>query len=242
MSKKNHDMNNCKKFLELSVNERSRYLAKNKLCFGCYDPITSNHSAKTCTKRIICKEYRNYHPTALHGYQYKKQNNAPGKSDDGKKEETQLSNRCTEIEDFNDASINQETSMVSMCVVPVTVKHKNSSKDVKVFAMLDNRSQGTSVKEDLMKKLNIGGRTTSISIKTLNRENTFQLHQVDGLQVCNSNTKSKKIWLNFRTTYTQNQLKIDTNEVATPKKLEKWKYLEPIPGKLVKRMTFKWTF
>ena len=47
MCKKNHDMDNCKNFLELSVNKRSRYLAKNKLCFGCYDPITSNHSAKT---------------------------------------------------------------------------------------------------------------------------------------------------------------------------------------------------
>ena len=83
-------MNNCEKFLELSENERSRYLAKNKLCFGCYDPISSNLSAKTCIKIIICKEYKNYHPTALHGYQYKKQNNAPGKNDDGKKKEIQL--------------------------------------------------------------------------------------------------------------------------------------------------------
>ena len=122
MCKKNHDMDNCKKFLELSVNERSRYLAKNKLCFGCYDPISSNHSAKTCSKRIICKECKNYHPTARHGYQYKKQKNEPGKYDDEKKEETHLSNRCTEIEDFNNVSINQETSMVIMCVVPVTVK------------------------------------------------------------------------------------------------------------------------
>ena len=59
MCKKNHDMDNCKKFLELTVNERSRYLAKNKLCFGCYDPISSNHSAKTYSKRIICKECKN---------------------------------------------------------------------------------------------------------------------------------------------------------------------------------------
>ena len=97
MCKKNHDMDNCKKFFEPSVIERSRYLAKNKLCFGRYDPISSNHSAKTRTKRIICKECKNYHPTALHGYQCKKQNNAPGKNDDGKKEETQLSDRCTEM-------------------------------------------------------------------------------------------------------------------------------------------------
>ena len=56
MCKKNHDMDKLKKFLELSVNERTRYLAKNKFCFGCYDPISSNHSAKICSKRIICKE------------------------------------------------------------------------------------------------------------------------------------------------------------------------------------------
>ena len=93
-------MDNCKKLLELIVNERSRYLTKNNLCLGCYDPISSNHSAKTCIKRITCNECKNYHPTALHVYQYKKQNNAPQKNDDGEKEETQFSNRCTEIEDF----------------------------------------------------------------------------------------------------------------------------------------------
>ena len=69
MCKKNHDVDNCKKFLELGVNERSSYLAENKLCFRCFDPISSNHSAKTCSKRIICKECKNYHPTALYGYQ-----------------------------------------------------------------------------------------------------------------------------------------------------------------------------
>ena len=52
------------------------------------------------------------------------------------------------------------------------------------------------------------------------------------LQVFNSNTKSKKIWLNLPTTYTQNQLPIDANKVATPKKLEKWKYLESILGEI----------
>ena len=84
MCKKNYNIDNCKNFLELSVDERSRHLAKNKLSFGRYDPITSNHSVKTCTKRIVCRECQNCHPTALSGYQYKKQNNAPEKNDDEK--------------------------------------------------------------------------------------------------------------------------------------------------------------
>lgn len=60
--------------------------------------------------------------------------------------------------------------------------------------MADNCSQDTFVKEDIFKKLKIGQKATSISIKTLNVENTFHLLAVDGLQVCNFNTKSKKIW------------------------------------------------
>ena len=47
--------------------------------------------------------------------------------------------------------------------------------------MLDNYSQGTLVKEDILKKLQIDGRKTLISIKTLNGKNTFQLHAIDGL-------------------------------------------------------------
>ena len=95
----------------------------------------------------LCKDCKNYHPTTV---ECKKQNNAPGQNDDGiNKEETQLSNRCLKIEDSSRASISQETSMASMCVFPMTVKHKISSREVKTFVMLVNCSQGTFVKEDL---------------------------------------------------------------------------------------------
>ena len=75
------------------------------------------------SRYLYVKNVRTIIQTPLPGYQYKKQNNAPGKNDNGKKEETQLPSRCTEIEDLSTAFINQETSMVSICVVPVTVMH-----------------------------------------------------------------------------------------------------------------------
>ena len=61
------------------------------------------------------------------------------------------------------------------------------------------------------------------------------MHAVDGIQVCNPDTKSKKKGLILPTIYTQNQLPIDTSEVATPKKLEKWKYLELVLGEICER-------
>ena len=87
--------------------------------------------------------------------------------------------------------------------------------------------------------MKIGGRATAISIKTLNGENTFQSHAVDGLQVFSTSAKFKKVWLSHSTTYTQNQLPVDTNEVATPKKLEKWKYLEAILGEISEKDDIK---
>ena len=55
-----------------------------------------------------------------------------------------------------------------MCVVPVRVKHSDSDKEVKTFALLDTCNQGTFVNQDLISKLGVPGMETSISIKTFN--------------------------------------------------------------------------
>ena len=47
--------------------------------------------------------------------------------------------------------------VISMCVVPVRVKHSDSDKEVKTFALLDTCSQGTFVTEDLISKLGVSG-------------------------------------------------------------------------------------
>ena len=42
-----HDMDNCTVFIKQTVEERSRMLAKRKLCYGCYMPMTADHNART---------------------------------------------------------------------------------------------------------------------------------------------------------------------------------------------------
>ena len=58
--------------------------------------------------------------------------------------------------------------VISMCVVPVRVKHSDSDKEVKTFTLLDTCSQGTFVTEDLISNLGVSGGKASINIKTLN--------------------------------------------------------------------------
>ena len=70
-----------------------------------------------------------------------------------------------------------------MYVVPVRVKHSDSDKEVKNFALLDSCSQGTFVTEDLISKLSVSGVKTSINIKALNGNQKQSSSLVQGLMV-----------------------------------------------------------
>ena len=43
-----HDLDECLVYLKKPVDKRKRFLFEKKLCFGCYQPISAEHSAKTC--------------------------------------------------------------------------------------------------------------------------------------------------------------------------------------------------
>ena len=62
-----HNLHNCEEYMKKSIEERTKFLAWKKLCYGCYKPISMSHNARTSNDGIfqMCK---NKHPTGLHGY------------------------------------------------------------------------------------------------------------------------------------------------------------------------------
>ena len=150
-----HDLDDCQFCTEIPVEERSKFLKENKLCYGCCEEISSQHTARSCKNRRTCKICKEEHPTGLHGFTFKRKNKS--------------NNNGT---DSNDPTVSCATAtfsqVIGMCVVPVRVKHSDSDKEVKTFALLDTWSQGTFVTEDLISKLRVSGVKTSINIKTLN--------------------------------------------------------------------------
>ena len=50
---KGHLMGHCKEFMEKSPRERTKILAKGKLCFGCYQPSTENRNVKGCKQSLV---------------------------------------------------------------------------------------------------------------------------------------------------------------------------------------------
>ena len=73
MCQKNHDLDACFKYKQLQVDERKKFLMKSKLCFGCYDVISTLYlGGRNCPKKRKCSICKKQHPIGLHGLQSKK--------------------------------------------------------------------------------------------------------------------------------------------------------------------------
>ena len=58
-----HDLETCKAFEAKSEEEKSQYVRKNGLCFGC---LQKGHMSNSCPKRRRCEKCDKLHPTSLH--------------------------------------------------------------------------------------------------------------------------------------------------------------------------------
>ena len=76
-----------------------------------------------------------------------------------------------------------KSRVVSMCIVPVKVRHVHFGNETQTYAMLDCFSKGTFINTDLAMKLNAVGMKTTIKIKALNGEDTHEFEAIIGESV-----------------------------------------------------------
>ena len=119
------------------------------------------------------------------------------------------------------------TEVVSMCVIPVKVKYKDSNSVYSTFVMLDNCSQGCFVNSSLVKNLRIKRHKTSVSVKANTGKRINTSFAVDGLKVSRTSGLDAD-WINIPKAYTKVDLPVDSSEFATPEKMKTWKYLQEI--------------
>ena len=87
---------------------------------------------------------------------------------------------------FKVSAVQQEGS--GMCIVPVKLKHKTwKDKEIEVYAMLDECSEGTFISESLLDELNdIPKRKASVFVETVNHEGVEDAYAVNGFFVSGS--------------------------------------------------------
>jgi hypothetical protein len=109
-----------------------------------------------------------------------------------------------------------------MSIVPVLLSHKsNPSKVIKVYALLDENSQGVFIQQEVLHSLKSPTRPTHITTETLNGLFTDAALAVDGLQVrplpsFESHYGSTVIEL--PTAYSREMLSLHKDEVPTAEK------------------------
>ena len=224
MCAKNYGLEQCKTYLTKSVDERSKYLLTKKLCYGCLKPISKTHMARNFNQRRACKVYNEKYPTSLHGFKLKKKTNQGAVNDipdqsDTSQEGVLKSNVIVCDENFACASTKFSAQVISMCVVPVVIKHNDSTKETITHTILDSCSQSTFIVEDLVNAHEIDGIDTSVMVKTLNEQSRLKSKLVNGLPV--SNPSDKKFWINLPRCYTRKELPVDPEEIPTPEKLRR---------------------
>ena len=75
----------------MAVEERTKFLSKQKLCYGCYEVISPKHTARNCPRKRNCKICLAKHTTGLHGYKIRRKDASKSDDDPGKVSQTIVS-------------------------------------------------------------------------------------------------------------------------------------------------------
>ena len=195
--------------------------------------MSDGHNAKTCTSKLMCSSCKGNHPTPLHGYVPKDKRSTDGGDQDPKKTDEVLKNSFAGLDDLKCAATSKEhgSNVISMCVVPVKVKHEHGANEVTTYAMLDNCSQGSFIHDSIVKKLGVTGSKTTINLKTLHGVRSEKTVSVEGIKV--AQLQGNSIWINLPKMYARRNLPVDKEEIATPARISKWEYLKPISNEIV---------
>ena len=102
--------------------------------------MTDSHNAKTCTKQPTCSSCKWNDPAPLHGCIPKVMKGKSDGSQDNTDSENIKSNYATLDNDVKCASTTAKSGskLISMCIVPVKIKHGVNNKTATTHAMLDN--------------------------------------------------------------------------------------------------------
>ncbi len=128
----------------------------------------------------------------------------------------------------------------AMCIVPVRLRHKTwENKEIEVYAMLDECSEGTFISESLLDELeDVTKRKTSVIVETVNHKGVVDAYAVKDLIVRGSKEFGERYNIlddiKLPETFSQEKIPMDKEDVPTPEILSKWTYLkevaQTIPG------------
>ena len=154
-----HPLHKCEGYTALSPQKRFEMVRKFERCFNC---VGEGHMSAKCLSKQTCFEEgcEGKHHTSLHHYFVEK---------DKKEDEEKVADGGAEAEEAQQVHCTTRKSPrrdVVLLIVPVTLYGLNG-KTFDTLALLDNGSQTTLLREDLIEKAGICAKTRDMNLGTV---------------------------------------------------------------------------
>ncbi len=121
-----HSMRKCQKLMDMTMEEKRKFIQDNKLCFAC---LRKGHNSKDCKNRAMCGICKRHHPTPLH--EERPPPDKPSSQSVPQVEESTSSLSCC---------VNGGGSESTSMIVPVWISSPNTNDaETLVYALLDTQ-------------------------------------------------------------------------------------------------------
>ena len=220
---KPHELENCPEFLKMSVEERTAFARTKGLCFAC---LTKGHMTRQCEQKKQCTICKKPHVTALHFKDRPSlRNDQPPEGSNDETTKTTLASSCASICHANNHSVT-----TSALIVPVWLHHKDDpSREVQVYAVLDDQSDTCFVTNEVCEELGLEGPTLTLELGTMHAVENISTSKTDGLVV---SRHDKLVKIELPKSYTREQIPARKEQIPRPETTEAWKHLRPIASKI----------
>ena len=202
--KSNHSILYCKFFESKSFDEKTDFIKKSSLCFGC---LSGGHISKFCRNRKICSKCNGRHPTIMHNEQITadlpRGSTEFDASEYGENDSGDHACGSVKADSVNGAG---NKFRIICPIVPARVQCKNGKTEILVNVALDSHSSDCWMNANLAKKLGANPVKTTITLSTMEnvkkKMSTFfleniQISSIDGrkqTEIPIVYTKSESCW------------------------------------------------
>ena len=223
-----HVITECRKFESLNPPEKVKFVKDDGLCFGC---LRKGHQKKFCGTKSTCTKCNFSHPSVVH---YEKENTS-SINEESKVVETLAkspsthgtvhpSSACSAYNE-NNRDMGAGEGDVTMAIVPVNVRLKDSVKVIQTYAFLDTGSNVSFCTEKLLNELGGSGKKMKLTLNTMGTTHTFITQQCKGLKISNLNSDYV---VKLPCVYTKNVMPVTHDHIPVQGDIDKWEHLNDV--------------
>jgi len=225
---KPHPLRKCRGFRNKTIEDRKAYLKEKRICFKCC--ASTSHFAKDCDEAVHCKECNsNRHPSALHPGPtlWEPVSFAIKEDQSGEQQENEtpeVMSKCTEV-CGDSVGVRSCSKICLVKVYPVGQREKA----VKVYAVLDEQSNRSLAKTELLGHLDIRAGAAPYVLKTCSgvmetsgrRATKLIVESMDG-----------NVQIPLPTLIECDMMPDDRSEIPSPEIAHHYPHLKPVANKI----------